>query len=297
MPESASPAWPGAKRPTDGTRPKSTFSSTNTQTSSAITEADLVVQDRREPGADRAPQGGRGETAEHDQQDVAWRRAPAGCRDRRGSPLRSPNDRPIATDASQRNPAASRRDQLRADHQRPARREDERRADRPEPVLARDDEHRRERGEDGRETADSEQVSLVAGLGRGRRRLGQEAGRASRTGARARPSSSSSPSVVRVERIFSSSDAELVDHASPPCSAVSWRKISSRDVPFSGQLVEGDARGERDLADTLAAGRAGDEQGAVGCLGRLDAAPARSSPSELARASASARGRRRRRGR
>ena len=71
--------------------------------------------------------------------------------------------------------------------------------------------------------------------------------------------------------------AELVDHR------LLLRRELEKDLlqgrAFRGELVEGDACGERDLADTLGVA-AGHEQGAVGCFGRLDPA-ARSACSQL----------------
>ena len=110
---------------------------------------------------------------------------------------------PLA-DHREDDPGEHARDVLGGQDDPAARREDERRPDRPEPVLARDDEDPGEGGEDGGEAADTEEVPLVL------RAVSEPV--CDRNPVSSTNSSTSttrpttSPIVVRVERIFRNSE-------------------------------------------------------------------------------------------
>ena len=70
------------KRPTEGTRPNRRLSTTSTPTRQGDDCADLVVDDRADPDADRAPQRHAGEPPKGEEQDVA-----AGEHDRDATPV------------------------------------------------------------------------------------------------------------------------------------------------------------------------------------------------------------------
>ena len=255
----------GSSRPTDGTSPNSRFSTTKTQASSADHRADLVADDRAERRRRSRPRAPPPRACRAGAARPRRRRANSAMPRPERIAEPDPEREPLADHGERRSRRACSRRASRSDDARAARREEERRPDRPEAVLARDDEHAGERGEDGGEAADPEQVALVLLAGSARAGVAEEAGQQHEQQHERDHRRATSPSVVRVERIFSSSARVCAITAPAPRSA---RGRPARATSPASRARAGRSRRRRRSRRRVSLAAPRDEQRAVAVGGR-----------------------------
>ena len=113
-PVSASCAWTGPKRPTEGTKAKRRFSTTKPQASRPMIAPTWLRTIDAEPDADRAPECDAGERAQHQQRDLAAVEREGDATAREDS-VADPEAEPFSDDA-EREPGEQSCGQLRREH-------------------------------------------------------------------------------------------------------------------------------------------------------------------------------------